>query len=394
MLRKGNDPSATPSWLVNRTMYTLSGNSLVNFTLGAGGLSNDLVNFSLGKDVNNDTGSGGASSSVTRPSIHGDVEHSRPLPINYGAGGVTVYYGANDGALRAVDASTSSSLGKERWSFIAPEFYSRLQRLKDNSPLINYPNIDPSLNPQRKDYFFDGSIGVYQDAANTNVWIYPTQRRGGRMVYAFDVSNPASPALKWRLGCPNLDNDNDCSTGFNAIGQTWSTPNVAFIKGFSTTTPVVAVGGGYDGCEDANTSTPSCGSTKGNVVYFINADTGALIRSFSTTRGAAADVAFIDLNNDGFVDYAYVADTGGNVYRVDFVDGPGTLAALDKDDWFIHRVAYTNGGGRKFLFQPGLFPTGTSTYVALVSGDREHPLATIIPIPARSSIEPMCIRTT
>ena len=243
-----------------------------------------------------------------------------------------------------------------------------------------------------KDYFFDGSVGIYQSATGTNppTFIYPTQRRGGRMVYAFDVTIPTSnPTLKWRHGCPNLTDDTGCDTGFSQMGQTWSTPNVAFINGYSpdkSTKPVVVMGGGYDSCEDADVLAPSCGSTKGNVVYFIDGDTGALITSFATTRAVAADVNMVDLNNDGLVDYAYVADVGGNIYRIDFVSSPTTLTALpyptstnntsDISKWFMHRVANTNsvGQGRKFLFGPGLFPTGTSNYLAIVSGDREHPL--------------------
>ncbi len=385
VLRKGNDPSAaTPSYTVNRNMLTGTTNPLPAFDATSIPTNVNLVNFTLGKDVNNDTGSGGPLTSRTRPSIHGDVVHSRPLPVNYGTGGVTVYYGANDGTLRSVDATTAGSQGKERWSYVAPEFYAKLQRLQDNSPAVSYPNVVAlGLPSAPKDYFFDGSIGIFQNADNSKVWIYPTQRRGGRMAYSFDVSTPTNnPTLKWRHGCPNLGDDTGCTTGsssYSAIGQTWSTPNIAFIRGFSTTTPVVLMGGGYDKCEDADNQTPSCSAAKGRVIYLINADTGDIIRSFNTDRSVAADVSFIDINNDGSADYAYAADTGGNIYRIDFVDGPTTVAPLASTSWAMRKVAYTNGGGRKFLFAPGVFPTGTTTYVALTSGDREHPLISNYP---------------
>ena len=42
-------------------------------------------------------------------------------------------------------------------------------------------------------------------------------------------------------------------------------------------------------------------------------------------------------------------------------------------------MAYTTGGGRKFLYPPALLRTGTKMYVALGSGDREHPLSTHYP---------------
>src|SRR5438445_131442 len=97
--------------------------------------------------------------------LHGDEIHSRPLPVDYGAG-VTVYYGSNDGTLRAVDASS----GAERWAFIAPEFYTPapvlppgtptgFSRLMNDSPIISYPSMPSgiTLTPVPKDYYFDGS---------------------------------------------------------------------------------------------------------------------------------------------------------------------------------------------------------------------------------------------
>ena len=379
VIRKGNNPpttNTTPTWTVNRKVYTQTSAGLVDFTTGSSGLAQDVVDYTLGKDVNDENQN--SNRTEVRPSVHGDVVHSRPLPINYGTGGVTVFYGANDGMLRAVNAAT----GAERWAFVAPEFFPRLQRLKDNSPLINYAGmitgaITPA--PTSKDYFFDGAIGVYQNADNSKVWIYPAMRRGGRMLYAFNVTDPATPSLKWKVGCPNLGNDTGCTTGFSAMGQTWSTPSVALIKGYSTTAPVLLVGGGYDNCEDANSSAPSCGSTKGAGVYIIDADTGARIGFFPTSRSVVADISLVDIDNDGMVDYAYAVDTGGNAYRIDFINNPTAKTALASAQWVSNKVAYTNGGGRKFMFAPALLQAGTKVYLALGTGDREHPLQSQYP---------------
>jgi hypothetical protein len=375
ILRQGNNPpgtSSSPTWAVNRTVYTQSGTTLTAFNTTSSGLSSTLVDFMRGKDVNDEKGTGDTTG--TRPSIHGDVIHSRPLPINYGDG-IVVYYGSNDGTLRAVEATS----GKEKWAFIAPEFFPRLSRLMTDSPLVSFrPN--PVTGSTPKDYFFDGSIGFYQSADNSKIWIFPTMRRGGRMIYAFNVKTPDSPVLKWKVGCPNLSNDNDCTAGMGSIGQTWSVPRGARIKGYSTTAPVLIVGGGYDACEDDNSASPVCTGTKGGVVYILNADTGEKITSFATTRGVAADVALLDIDGDGYADYAYAADIGGNIYRIDFISNPnGSRTPLGVSDWTSHRVAYTNGAGRKFLFAPALFANSGKAYVAIGSGDREHPLLTDYP---------------
>jgi type IV pilus assembly protein PilY1 len=378
VLRNGNQPPSTtnsPSYAVSRTIYTrsASGASLIDFTAANSGLPQSLVDFIRGADVNDEKGTG-STTTTTRPSIHGDVIHSRPLPLNYGTNGVMVFYGANDGYFRAVEANT----GKERWSFIAPEFFSRLQRLKDQTPLVNYPNVagtgDLAATGTQKDYFFDGSTGVYQNADNSKIWIYPTMRRGGRMIYGLDATSLDSPKLMWAAGCPNLGNDTGCSLGMSAIGQTWSTPSAALVKGYSETKPVLVVGGGYDNCEDANTGAPTCTGSKGGVVYILDAAAGNILASFNTERSVVGDISMIDIDYDGMPDYAYAADMGGNLYRIDFVDGPKTLSKLAPSQWQMYKVAYTTGGGRKFMFAPALLYSKGSVYLALGSGDREHPL--------------------
>jgi Tfp pilus tip-associated adhesin PilY1 len=334
-----------------------------------------IIDFTLGKDVNDENAN--ADLVEVRASVHGDVAHSRPLPINYGgATGVVVYYGSNDGAFRAI----SGTDGREFWAYVAPEHHARLKRLADNVPLITYPTTPPTVPSQKKDYFFDGSIGVYQNADNTQVWIYPTQRRGGRMVTAFDVTDPAAPILKWRVGCPNLADDTGCTAGFAEMGQTWSFPNVARIKGFNGgADPVIIIGGGYDACEDADISTPTCGATaKGRKVYVLDAASGGLLASFNTQRSVAADVTLVDRDFDGMVDHAVVADTGGNLYRIDFAD-PLTRAPLPAASWAIHHTARTAGAGRKFQFAPAALATSDRIFIALGSGDRERPLETNYP---------------
>jgi type IV pilus assembly protein PilY1 len=393
VLRTGNNPPTTntaPTWNVNRNVWTLSsGGSRVPFSTTSTGLSQPLVNFITGYDVNDEnannlTDGTNGNSPETRPSIHGDVIHSQPLAVNYGGNtGVVVYYGANDGMLHAVSGGSgqsgpepaTSNAGQELWAFVAPEFLPRLNRLMSDSPTINYWGTPSGITPAptAKDYFFDGSIGLYQDATSSNVWIYPVMRRGGRMLYGLDVSQPSAATVKWKLGCPDLGDDTGCTTGMTGIGQTWSTPRVAFLNGYSSTTPVVIVGGGYDSCEDANTASPTCTSAKGAAVYVIDADTGTVVATFQTDKSVAGDVSLVDMNYDGSVDFAYVADTGGNLYRITFVN-PTDLTSIGANRWSITKIAYTGGGGRKFLYGPAVMPNGGQVYLAIGSGDREHPL--------------------
>ncbi len=366
--------------LAARKMYTRVGNELkllntdnvLEATLNA-----TTLNFIRGGDVNGEKA--GYTNDTFRPSVHGDVIHSRPLPVNYGGEtGVTVFYGANDGAFHAINADT----GAERWSFVAPEHFGKFERLQLNSPTITTSD--------RKGYFFDGSTGLYQNRDSSKVWVFPSMRRGGRMVYGLNVSNAATPTFMWRVGCDEAGG-NCTSNDFANIGQTWSTPTVAFIKGMAQTDaanpdPIVIFGGGYDSCEDLDSATPNCAATKGNRIFIVNARTGAFLKSFDTERAVAADIALTDVNGDGYPDYAYAADTGGAIYRIDFAannSAAALTAGLDKDAWKFRKIAHTTGSSRKFLYAPSLFYTQNTVYIALGSGDRERPLIGNYPYTSR-----------
>lgn len=317
----------------------------------------------------------------SRPSIHGDVIHSRPLPINYGGTtGTVLYYGGNDGLFRAVGAEN----GAEKWTFLAPEHYGRIKRLYANSPLVTFPNQPTGTEPVApKDYFFDGSAGqIVHYNSNNQVdlaYIYPTMRRGGRMVYALNVTNPSAPALLWRHGC----SDTGCDTGFEAIGQTWSTPRGARLSGYTgdainPSNSVVIFGAGYDNCLDPDQISFDCSSGKGKGVYVLDAVTGDVLKFFDTDAPVAAEVSLVDLNFDGNSDFAYVADAAGNLYRLNFVT-PDTLAPLAKTAWTMPKIAFTHNAGRRFLNAPTVAAYKDSVYVALGSGNRERPLLTNYP---------------
>ena len=349
----------------------------------------DLINWVRGQDLKLDAAGlgeedGDTNTAENRPSVHGDVVHSRPVAINHGtdaAPQVVVYYGGNDGALRAVNGNRTASIGSfvagsELWSFMPPEFYANLKRLYDNVVSISFPGhttsafpTDPT--PQPKAYGFDGPLVAFKDASNA--WIYASMRRGGRALYAFDVSAPAAPTLKWKQGCASLVSDGDCSSGFSGIGQTWSSPRALKAAGYGGgTAPLLIMGGGYDNCEDADPNSCSS-STKGNHVYVLDADTGALLKTFDTERSVVADISVVP-NSSGQAIYAYVADMGGNVYRI-------TMGSAAPAAWSIIKIADLGcdtpascTANRKFMFAPDVLADSGGYVLLLGSGDREKPL--------------------
>lgn len=384
------DPAATLS------CGTLIDFNTTNVSAASLGLSttterDNLVAWVRGQDVDDENGNG--LSTEVRPSVHGDVLHSQPAVVDYGSStGVVAYYGANSGAFHAVAAGTTDADGTELWGFVAPETFNRLNRLKINSPLINLPGVSTSISPtpSAKNYFFDGSIGVFQRSGT--VWIFPSMRRGGRAIYAFDVSTPATPTLKWRKGCftQNTADDSDCSLGWTSIGQTWSKPQVGFLSGYTDggspaqPKPVLVFGGGYDTCEDTDSQTRCAGARKGAGIWFVDADTGDVIRTYLTNYSVAGDVSLVKDSN-GYVKYAYASDTGGYLYRVNVGSYDGTTFGTSggiawsnttgAGDIDIANLSETDHA-RKFLFGPDVVEYVGYNAVLVGSGDREHPLKT------------------
>lgn len=348
----------------------------------------NLINWVRGHDNFGDEPSPGRDYTV-RPSIHGDVLHSRPVVINYGGnpGKVVVFYGANDGVFRAVngnrtDAIDSVPAGNEMWGLVLPEFYGKLNRLRNNSPLLALPSTPSGLTPtpRPKDYFVDGATGLYQtlraDGTTDKAYIYLSMRRGGRLIYALDVSNPSDPRVLWRKS--NTDD------GFSELGQTWSQPKVARIKGHAN--PVLVFGAGYDPAED---SEPPAANTMGRGIFVLDAFTGARLWSAtaSTVTGMnhaiVADITLLDRDGDAKIDRFYAADLGGNVWRVDLETANGNAPV----NWNVIKLAELgcNAGAcaagttpRKFFYAPDVVPVNSSTgsfdAVLVGSGDREHPL--------------------
>ena len=323
-----------------------------------------------------------------RASIHGDVVHSRPLSIRYDADTIGLIYGANDGFLRAVNPAD----GSEKWALIAPEHFGKIQRLYANAPLVRFTGAteEAGVVHTPKDYFFDGSTGdivIYDGAGALELaYVYPTMRRGGRMVYALDVTDPdAAPTLLWRQGCPNLDNDTGCSADFSNIGQTWSTPIGGYVGGYvddSEEAKLVAVfGGGFDDClnEDVAAYPSGCSSAKGKGVYVVDAVTGTRLKYLATDAPVTSELVSIDVDFDGTMDFAYAADVAGNVYRVSFAtlgaENPeGAVTPLAVDEWTIIKVGATSDNERRFYNAPTAGVFQGTVFISIGSGDRERPL--------------------
>ena len=352
-----------------------SGPTIANLGVADAAARDALIEWVRGadnkEDENKDT-----SATDSRAYIHGDLLHSRPAVVNYnraaGDRDVVVYYGSNDGIFRAVKGGQNDADGWEKWGMVFPEFFSRFKRLRDNDDVI-----EPAA---PKPYFADGAVSVYQYDANGDgklvaadgdkVYLYVGMRRGGRLIYALDVSDPDNPKFMWKVDENTLHTDG--TKPFANMGQTWSTIRPATIK--ANANPVVIFGGGYDPVgEDPQ---PAVTNTMGQGIYVLDAVNGKFLKRIAPTGMGAipADLTFLDRNTDGKVDRVYAPDTKGNVWRLDIDDA-------SMDNWASYKIASFGGTGadaRKFLNKVDVVLGKTFDAVLVGSGDREHPFETTV----------------
>ena len=380
-----DNASITKEELGDAAMSDTDRQELIDWARGLNVDAESIANSTLDASGNVTEKTTAEAEVLMRPSSHGDVVHSRPVAINFASDDspeVVVFYGGNDGILRAVNGNRDDGddvggkgPGEELWSFIAPESYGIFSRLKADTPLIKYPSVTEG---EPKDYGFDGPVTAYK--SSSSAWVFASMRRGGRMLYAFNVpdASPENPTLKWRVGCPNqADNAGCTSSEFEGIGQTWAVPTVLKSAGYvdaGVNKPMLIMGGGYDTCEDADPA--SCtSSSKGHAIYLLDAETGDELNTFETEGGVIGDVTVIK-DSAGLATYAYAADLSGNVYRISGAAN-APIGSVAPGSWVITPIASLGGTGtnaRKFMFGPDVVVDNSVHYLLLGSGDREKPV--------------------
>lgn len=317
-----------------------------------------------------------------------DMLHSKPLVINYGVR--TNAYSVDNPDQRIVVGTNGGFLhmfnnndGQEDWAFFPKELGPVLNLRRKNAASSHVYGIDATAVAYTLDLNRDGNLDV---TAGDKVYIYFGLRRGGRMLYAMDISDPNNPSLLWRIGAD--------AAGFGELGETWSVPVITRIPGYTDDRgmpkPVLVFGAGYDTNKDsAGVATPD---TMGRGIFIVDAVTGVLVWSLTPEgdsvtnmqetgllHSVAAGVTVFDSNGDELSDRIYFADTGGQLWRVDL---PGnTVPDGDQDSWRAVQIAGVNGGtpatDRRFFNAPDVVRTshaGVAFDAILIgSGDRTNP---------------------
>jgi type IV pilus assembly protein PilY1 len=362
---------------------------------------------------------------------HGDPLHSRPVAITYGgttaAPIIRLFYAGNDGALHMVNDAS----GTEEWVFYPQEALNQQFSLSQDPAGGKIHSIDGTPTFRVNDV---NGNGVIEPAAGDFVHMFLNMRRGGRNIYAFNVtpaaviSDPTSigdvaPKLMWAIR-------GGVDTSYLKLGQTWSRVAVADIRfgkataGDSEAKTVLIFGGGYDANEDdvipVQATVPATGKI-GNAIYIADPANGTRLWWASDGADSAgnapsltlpkmkfsipSDLALMDANGDGEVDRIYVGDTGGQLWRIDLGDtlksnnNGGTVGYVFADVGCEGGNVSTdrpncattaNDKRRKFFYGPDVSQVIDSNFVgspadsrydlvAIASGDREDPLDLLTP---------------
>ncbi len=275
--------------------------------------------------------------------ILGAFIHSRPLVIHYSDQSV-IYAGSNDGMLHAFDDAT----GEELWAFIPP------------NQLTNLKKFDEELSLQ---IFVDGSPRAYEGSSQT-VLIFG-QRRGGERYIALDVTNPVSPTFLWEISSSR--------TGYEELGQTWSTPRIGKVKDGSGEKVVAFISGGYDDTHQDPHPPLSPPDAKGTAIYVVDILSGDKIwkysRSIDSTMNYSipSDIARVDTNGDGKIDRLYAGDMGGRIWRFDIGD-------VNETGSWTGKIVFTGSG--KIFYPPDVTlekDNGDYEMLFFGTGDRENP---------------------
>lgn len=266
-----------------------------------------------------------------RAAVLGDVIHSTPVYWNDGVN-QTVFVGANDGMLHALNAQD----GSERFAYVPQVLLPKLGMLANQA--------------YSHKYYVDGRMDVKKMGGQTI--LAGMLGGGGKAVFALDVTN-ANATSEANAAAKVLWEVSNESDGFADLGDTYGAPTLATLP---DGTHALVIGNGYN-----NTGSGHA------VLYLINARTGALIKAIDTGEGSEdapnglSSPSLWDSNGDGTKDTAYAGDIDGNLWKFSLA-APYTAPA---------RVLHTNtlGAGQAITMAPGLMrhPLG-GVMVTFVTG--------------------------
>ena len=321
--------------------------------------------------------------------------------------------GANDGQLHAFKTNT----GSEAWSFIPSNLLSSLNDVVHSS--------HPTLLSHR--YFVDGPLsaadiwvgsnGSSKSAGEWHSYLIMGEGRGGSQnlwskyqscicsstainctnvgtdaafsssysstynnycgYYALEVTDTLNPEFTWTLGGTSSISSVDAPY----LGQPWSKMFLGRVKINGVETWVGFLGGGYNG---TNCVGATC-DTRGKGFFVVDLSNGAIKKSFTRSSANvtgtmdydfAGDPYIIDYDNDGYLDTAYIGDTGGNIWRFKFCSSSDNTSC-GISNWTGSMFYQNTSSVRPVYTTPSIARgSGSDIWVYFGTGDKTEPTDT------------------
>jgi len=254
--------------------------------------------------------------------------------------GRVVLVGANDGQLHAFKTSD----GTEAWSFIPPNLLSRLKMIAHNThptTLTHQSYVDGPVSvadawvPEAASSGTAKSASDWQtillfgegQGAGTNLWSSSTNCDSGfNQTYSatyqyycgyhcLNVTSSLNPALCGPTGSTSKWLRLGLSSSQIYLGAPWSSPMIGRVLVNGNEKWVAFIGGGY--------SSPGAADS-GKGIFVFDLVNGNLLWSYTKANNSSLDnpmpatPAIVDIDNDGFIDTAYLGDIGSNMWRFKF----------------------------------------------------------------------------
>ena len=250
-----------------------------------------------------------------RASALGDIVHSRPIYVA-DASNPTIFVGANDGMLHAINAAAGSGGGDERWAYVPSMLLNKMKNL--------------SVHPYARDYFVDGQIAVSKvtSGASQKRILVGGLGGGGKGLYALDISTLTADSeadvankVMWEITPSKVNYNNPTtSNAYINLGYTYGKPTIVKVGGADR----IIIGNGYN--DNANGDYQA-------YLYLINPLTGQRVAaiqagtsgSATSPNGLSTPVA-VDRDGDDSADFVFAGDLNGTMWKFDL--SSSTASAL------------------------------------------------------------------
>ena len=299
---RGDQSNETPAGARYRAREFLLGD-IVNSTpvyIGGGTttsvINGQTVTLSLG-DVVTDFGYD------KLPAAGGGASYKAFLSTKAARSEGVLFVGANDGMLHGFRNSTGAEVFAFVPKAVMPNMHQLAQRTYAHRYYVDGPNVEA-----------DACLG-----SGTCTWknlLIGTAGAGAKSVFALDVTTPMSmttTSVKWEIDAS--------TTNFGTLGHVLSDVQTGYAKNGQW---VAVFGNGYE----------SAGGQA--VLYVVNLDTGALIKSIKVGSSGSNGLGGVRLVHDAnkVIIGAYAGDLDGKMWRFDLSDtSPGNWDKVSTPLW-------------------------------------------------------------